>query len=356
MINDLFLLDASRRIILENQNADGAYIASPDFPTYKYCWLRDGSFIAYSMIITGELESAAAFLQWTAKAIEGQRDKISQVISHFQAGQPVSPSSMPPTRYNLDGTFTDEDWPNFQIDGYGTYLWCISEYLAKTGSLQFSVDLADTITLVIEYLIQVWREPNYDCWEENGDKINPSTLACVYSGLAEIGRVMENRKAVAVAEEIRSFVLERTVDGHFPKYLGTEQIDASLLWLALPSKLVAVDDARMIKTVSLIESRVLVNGVKRYPEDTYYGGGEWILLTAWLAWYKAVTGKKEDAKRLLDWISCQASSDGALPEQISVHLNDDAFLPQWEARWGKSARTLLWSSAMYLVASHALAE
>jgi hypothetical protein len=33
-------------LILANQHADGAYIASPAFPTYHYCWLRDGSFVA----------------------------------------------------------------------------------------------------------------------------------------------------------------------------------------------------------------------------------------------------------------------------------------------------------------------
>ena len=36
-------------IIKENQAASGAYVASPSFPTYHYCWLRDGSYIAYAM-------------------------------------------------------------------------------------------------------------------------------------------------------------------------------------------------------------------------------------------------------------------------------------------------------------------
>nr|MBI2904378.1 glycoside hydrolase [Chloroflexota bacterium] len=39
----------SIEIILRNQTASGAYLASPNFPTYHYCWFRDGSFIAYAM-------------------------------------------------------------------------------------------------------------------------------------------------------------------------------------------------------------------------------------------------------------------------------------------------------------------
>jgi NHL repeat/Glycosyl hydrolases family 15 len=51
-INDLY--QRSILIILQNQSPSGAYIASPNFPTYAYCWLRDGSFIAHAMDRTGQ--------------------------------------------------------------------------------------------------------------------------------------------------------------------------------------------------------------------------------------------------------------------------------------------------------------
>lgn len=37
-------------------------------------------------------------------------------------------------------------------------------------------------------------------------------------------------------------------------------------------------------------------GVHRFPEDTYYGGGEWLLLSCWLGWYNASVGRGDDAK------------------------------------------------------------
>ena len=58
------MIDLYRRsiqIILENQSGSGAYIASPHFPTYHYCWFRDGAFCAYAMDLAGERESAARF-------------------------------------------------------------------------------------------------------------------------------------------------------------------------------------------------------------------------------------------------------------------------------------------------------
>ena len=36
-------------------------------------------------------------------------------------------------------------------------------------------------------------------------------------------------------------------------------------------------------------------GVYRYREDVYYGGGEWILLSAWLGWYYSLSDRNEKA-------------------------------------------------------------
>ena len=43
------LVATSVRAMLASQRPNGALIASPDFAQYQYCWLRDGSFIAYAL-------------------------------------------------------------------------------------------------------------------------------------------------------------------------------------------------------------------------------------------------------------------------------------------------------------------
>ena len=40
---------------------------------------------------------------------------------------------MPPARFALDGSVVADDWPNFQIDGYGTWLWALERAPARTG-------------------------------------------------------------------------------------------------------------------------------------------------------------------------------------------------------------------------------
>ena len=48
------LHDASLTIIRAGQAPSGAYVASPTFSQYGYCWLRDGTWIAYAMDIAGD--------------------------------------------------------------------------------------------------------------------------------------------------------------------------------------------------------------------------------------------------------------------------------------------------------------
>src|SRR5512136_91991 len=70
------LYQRSIEIILANQSPSGAYVASPNFPTYHYCWFRDGSFVAYAMDLAGQHESAACFHTWAARAVNRRADVI----------------------------------------------------------------------------------------------------------------------------------------------------------------------------------------------------------------------------------------------------------------------------------------
>jgi len=60
------LYEHSISVILNNQHSNGAYVASPSFAPYRYCWFRDGAFIAYAMDLVGEHESARRFHEWAS--------------------------------------------------------------------------------------------------------------------------------------------------------------------------------------------------------------------------------------------------------------------------------------------------
>jgi GH15 family glucan-1,4-alpha-glucosidase len=97
-------------------------------------------------------------------------------------------------------------------------------------------------------------------------------------------------------------------------------------------------------------------GIYRYVGDTYYGGGEWILLTAWIGWYDAVTGNTDGVRAARDWIRRAATTGLDLPEQTIDGAQDPAMVESWVNRWGPVATPLLWSHAMYLIMSAAPAS
>jgi GH15 family glucan-1,4-alpha-glucosidase len=348
-VNDLKHISID--LILKNQSSSGSYIASPDFPAYRYSWLRDGSFIAYSMLIHGETDSCQKFLNWVHTTILLYKSKVGKIAFKLANNKVLYPEDFLYARYTLDGMEVRDNWPNFQIDGYGTWLWCLAEYCKLTGDDNLVVKFQESIRTTIDYLKMVWKIPNYDCWEENGNQVHPSTLACVYGGIEGINRFFKEKELSDLSHDIRKFILSNlTEDGMFPKYIGSDSVDSSLLWLSVPFKVVEPDHPAMKKTVQAIEGKLLEKGgVKRYPEDTFYGGGQWILLTCWLAWYYLKIGKIQKAEQLYEWTVLQSDERGYLSEQVQTDTNDSKTMRKWEKRWGKVAKPLLWSHSMFLV-------
>jgi GH15 family glucan-1,4-alpha-glucosidase len=344
-------------VILLNQAESGAFVACPTFPTYGYCWFRDGSFIAHSMDVVGEFEASRRFHEWAASTLLARRDLVRRCLRTAAAQGAVDPTLTLRTRYRLDGADCDEqEWPNFQLDGFGTWLWGMEQHARRSGETAPDrwVEAAD---LVAAYLAALWRQPCYDCWEEHGDKVHPSTLAALYAGLGAASRIT-GRDWRPAQEAIRAHILDNAIyDGYVVKFVGSHTVDSSLLSLGTPYDLLAIDDPVMVETVRRIDrSLARDGGVRRYPTDTYYGGGQWVLLTAWLGWHHARAGNLQRATQLLEWVRSAASPQGDLPEQVACNLVDENYLKPWESLWGQSASPLLWSHAMHLILEDALAS
>lgn len=368
----------SIQIIKEGQSPSGAYIASPNFPTYHYCWLRDGSFIAHAMDVAGETESAEAFFRWVGRTIQKYGYKVAEVRRLLEKGLPIGKDDTMHTRFTLDGEedTSDSTWGNFQVDGYGTWLWALAEHVRRTGNVSLLRKLAEPIDITLQYLELVWKLPNYDCWEEHPEYLHPYSLATVYGGLAAVDGLVQDGLFAAPAVDVRrlanqvsDFLQKYAVgDGVFVKHIrpangkGTPSqfigsgVDASLLGLAIPYHVFPLDDPLIVGTIQAIERDLHHprGGVYRYKEDVYYGGGEWILLAAWLGWYDAQVGNLDRAEELLHWIEAQADGEEQLAEQISDHiLAPDQYEP-WLKKWGPVAKPLLWSHAMYIILVNAI--
>ncbi len=345
----------SRARILSLQDVGGAYPASPTFSAYRgYAWFRDGAFVADGMSAAGEVESASAFFDWCARTIESCAPRIGRIAAAAASGTPVSDDEMLPTRFTLDGVDgTAGEWWDFQLDGYGLWVWALSEHVTRHG-----LDPArwvPAVELTVDYLASSWGRPCYDWWEEHVDQVHGSTLGSIAAGLrgvAELVGVDPARTLVAArtAQDVRAYLLSAGVrDGHLVKWIGSQRVDASLA--AVVGVLGVVDAAGPVglATIAEIDAQLAVaGGVHRFAGDTFYGGGQWPLLSCLLGLAHAASGDRDRALELLRWAAGTARAGGTMPEQVADHLLDPSRVDEWVRRWGTSADPLLWSHGMFL--------
>ncbi len=350
-------------VLLAAQRENGAFPAGAEFSQYGFCWLRDGSFIAHALDVVASRAAAAGdettatrtraasarFHRWTAATIERLGDAVNDLIERRARAEPLSEFDFLPARFTLSGEWEKDGWPNFQLDGYGQWLWSLAHHLRANGRTELPEELVPAVRLVVRYLSVFWDQPCYDSWEEHRSQLHTATLASVHAGLRDIGPYLPplaDAARAAAAGALRYIHDDCVRDGHLIKYIRNTAVDASLLWLSMPFEVFAIDDPVMAATATRIERELLGGGVRRYLADTYYGGGEWVLLTAWLAWYWLRTGRRDDAEKLMQWVEEQRDESGALPEQVPGTAYHPRFLAYWKREWGPSAKPLLWSHAM----------
>lgn len=299
----------SIEVIRAGQALSGAYLACPDFAPYRYCWFRDGAFIADAMSRVGEVTSAERFFDWCGSVIAERAEAI-------EAGGRLH------ARYTVEGRESREEWPTFQVDGYGLWLWALRQHLDRHGRPDSRWERP--VGLTLEYLRRHGGEPCVDWWEER-EGLHAATLASVAAGLEAWGERAE-----------------------LPE--PDERLDASLLALPLLGKA----DAPLAE----LEARLVSpgGGVHRHAEDTYYGGGEWLLLTAMLGLAYALAGREADARAKLEWVEARATQSGELPEQSQDHLLAPDCYEPWVEKWGPPPSPLLWSHAMHLTLESELGE
>jgi GH15 family glucan-1,4-alpha-glucosidase len=364
----------SQQVILENQEQGGGYIACPNMPDYAFSWFRDGAFIAYALTIDGLLapirhptglaaqwDSALRFHDWCARIVNARAEALERSIDRAARGEPIVLADTLNARYTANGAPGPDDWPEFQLDGPAIWLWSLAKYVDVCRLRPLPVIWEAAVELTARYLAALWQSPCYDCWEERGSDVHVSTLTAIYAGLGAAEALVPRLDFAPTRQAIHNLILTDglTPSGELAKSLQLDQVDANLLFAALPDfGLLAPDDPLMERTVARIERDLTAegHGVHRHLEDTYYGGGAWVLLGLWLAWYDQQIGRNGNAQRLAAWAEAHADSEGNLPEQVNDVMLDSGYYAGWVEQRGEIASPLLWTHAKYLLVHHQISD
>lgn len=367
----LDLMERGLQLILDNQQPGGGFLACPVMPDYQFSWFRDGAYISYALTLDGKHHSAQhngsmaaqweagyRFHSWCAARINEREDRLQRAIEKAERGETPAPQDILNARYRADGFEGPDEWPEFQLDGAGTWLWSLAEYIEAVGYIPLPIEWERAVTTAASYLAALWRLPCYDCWEERGSDIHISTLGAIYAGLKAAHQLVPSLNFDTTCEELRAFVLQHglTPNGELAKSVGLDMVDANLLTVALPHGMFAIDDPLMLRTLARVEADLCApsGGVHRHRDDVYYGGGAWVLLDLWRAWYYTELGQLDKARDIMAWVESTADDAGFLAEQVNTAMLAPEHYEPWVAQRGEIANPLLWSHAMYLVVKHRL--
>ncbi|WP_292485273.1 glycoside hydrolase family 15 protein [Methanohalobium sp.] len=353
------LLDMYNRSLLTlnllNDSKHGSFVAAPEFDSnfemcggYGFCWNRDASEVATSLLNSGYHEYCEHFLKWCKK-------------TQFSDGSWFQ-------RYWIDGNIAPA-WCNFsdstQIDETGSTLQLANLYYQSIGGVRkadFLYQIWVTVLHGAEYLMKRSSEGLHDLcidlWETYKGVFS-YTNASIYAGLLSAAHLAEEYNELGLAkrwseraEQVKRNTLDKLWldDGYFAKGIIDNNldttVDVSILGTFVPFNMLNPknpDEKQMIDSmIAKVEEKLALNineyyGIKRYENDNYIGGNPWIVATLWLS--KSILtlatsiNKKTEQQQLIDkaleyikWSIRGTTSAGLLPEQVDKYTGNPAWV------------------------------
>lgn len=297
---------------------------------YRHCWLRDASFTVKALLALGLKEEAQAFTGWLTHATRQTAPRVGPLytlmgephIAERELDQFEGYRGSKPVRIGNAAS------SQRQFDVYGELIDAFHTYVTDTGDA-VSGDEASFIRRLADYVARHWCEPDSGIWEprlEHRQYTHSKVMAWSAlqraSALAAAGMIRgDAARWRREAEAIRGTVLARGFNedmGSFTQTLDGHSVDAALLMLPLVG-FIPPDDPRMLSSIDVIESRLLLNRfLLRYLCDDGVEGGEgaFLICNFWLAAALARAGRTEDAHRIFT-TTLQSQNDlGLMAEQV----------------------------------------
>ncbi|MGH7757301.1 MAG: glycoside hydrolase family 15 protein, partial [Vulcanimicrobiaceae bacterium] len=300
---------------------------------YRFCWLRDSTFVLYALLGAGFHEGAAAWRDWLLRAIAGAPDRLQIVYGlGGERRMPEAELSWLPGYADSKPVRTGNGAVDqFQLDVYGEVL--DSMYQANRAGIAPTEDSWAMLRIVVDALEQRWRMPDRGLWEVRGGLqhfTHSKVLAWV--GFDRAIKTAERFKLDGPTDRWRTNRRELhdqicrygydPVRNTFTQFYGSQELDASSLLIPLVGFLRA-SDSRVAGTVAAIERELGVDGfVLRYAQqaensvDGLPGGeGAFLACNFWLVDNYVLAGKREKAVALFERLLGIRNDLGLLAEE-----------------------------------------
>jgi GH15 family glucan-1,4-alpha-glucosidase len=297
---------------------------------YRYCWVRDATFTLYALMLGGYIEEACAWREWLLRAVAGKPSQLN--IMYGLAGErrltETELAWLPGYQGSAPARIGNAAYRQFQLDVYGELMDAM--HVARRGGLEPDENAWRVERALTEFVESAWSEPDNGIWEMRGPKrhfthskvmawvaVDRMVKAVERFGLDGPVERWRSLRATIHAQVCRSgFDHERNT---FVQYYGGRELDASLLMIPMVGFL-PPDDTRVRGTIEAIERELMADGfVLRYRTAEEIdalppGEAAFLACSFWLADNLALSGRKDDARRLFERLLGLCNDVGLLSE------------------------------------------
>ncbi len=303
---------------------------------YRYSWVRDASFTMEALWVAAcpdEADDFFAFMTTAAASgigvgqslqimfgIGGEHDLSERELPHLEGWRDSRPVRV-----------GNGAWNQQQLDVYGELLGAaqrLADQLAwvDEDTKRFLVACAETAA-------ERWVEKDQGIWEVRGDPQHflYSKVMCWVA----LDRAITLADRLGAADRVPEWTKSRdrireTVErdgwsdeaGAFTQYVGSTELDASNLMMAIVGFLPA-DDPRMLATIDATERRLTDDNGLLYRYRTQGGvdglageEGTFLLCTFWLAQALALAGQVDRARVVFERAAAYVNDVGLLAEEV----------------------------------------
>lgn len=270
---------------------------------YRFCWLRDASFICRSLYGLKSNEEGRAFVHWllyTTKLSRTRLNPLFDVYGRYCGKEKVLKSlkgfeNSSPVRIN-NGACTQ-----FQLDIHGEVIEAISHYIKNNGAITRS--LKKDLKSFGKYICSHWTMPDNGIWEARGKKeVHTYSLLMCWVALKQLISMKKilkvsprwEKKFIETQANISKVIEEDCWNEKIEAYTAIKNGDEtamSLLHLAIHG-FIAPDSPRMKKTFKRIVKvlKAAPNFYYRNQYDIERREGTFNMCAFWVAEYLAIGG------------------------------------------------------------------
>ncbi|HSC60933.1 MAG TPA: glycoside hydrolase family 15 protein [Rhizomicrobium sp.] len=305
---------------------------------YRYCWMRDAYFTVNALNQLGVTRTMEHFVRFLVNTVLNEKAAelnplypivTSTDLTEINATALSGFRGMGPVRIG-NGAATQK-----QTDVFGSVILSAAQlFWDERVNLTGGLDLYKRLKPVGEAALAVALEPDSGVWEFRGKtRVHTYSVAMCWAAAHRMGliaqRVGEDKDAAdwkARASKLRDTILEKSVtkDGWISGAFGEDMVDASSLLLPQLG-LIGAKDERFLKTLDVIEKRLLRNGfLLRYDEPDDFGLPEtsFIICTFWYIDSLAAVGRVDEARALYENLLARRNAAGLLSEDLHPHTGE----------------------------------